>query len=89
LYVASGDFNITCFTQAAAQVAPTPTPTPTPTPAPTSTPPPSTVTPLRQGVTWDQLYAVTLIIIVAVIIAIGLVAAAVLTTLRKIARAKP
>jgi hypothetical protein len=94
LYMGTNEWDVVCLgdaaiitAQPAVQVIPTPTPTPTATP--TSTPPPSTAPPLRQGVTWDQLYAVTLIIIVAVIIAIGLVAAAVLIKLRKIERPKP
>jgi outer membrane protein assembly factor BamB len=85
LYVASGDFNITCYTQAAA-VSVRPAPTPTPTPAPTQTPSPTsapTATPLSLSpLGWSLLY-VTIAIIITIIVAVAIVGALVLRTLKK------
>ena len=83
LYVASGDFNITCYTQAAA-VSVTPAPTPTPTPAPTQTPSPTpTATPLSLSpLGWSLLY-VAIAIIITIIVAVAIVGALVLRTMKK------
>jgi outer membrane protein assembly factor BamB len=85
LYVASGDFNITCYTQAAA-VSVTPAPTPTPTPAPTQTSSPvsaPTAPPLSLSpIGYSLLYA-TIAIIITIIVAVAIVGALVLRTMKK------
>ncbi len=83
VYVASGDWNITCFTQAAAAVAVTPTATPTPTPTPTIAPIAPTATPLSLSpLGWSLLY-VMIVIIITIIVAVAVVGALVLRTLKK------
>ena len=85
LYVASGDFNITCYIQAAA-VSVTPSPTPSATPSPTPTLSPTivpTATPLSLSpIGWSILY-VTIVIIIVIIAAVAVVGALMLRTLKK------
>ena len=78
LYVASGDFNITCYTQAVlprSRITPTPTPTPTPSPTPTRSPAIApTATPLSLSPLGYSLLYTTIAIIVTIMIAVTIVA---------------
>ncbi len=85
LYVASGDFNVTCFTQAtaASSVTPIPTPTPTPTPTPAPTSPPVTATPLQANAILTPLYIMLSVLAVAMIVAIAIVGALITRNIKK------
>jgi outer membrane protein assembly factor BamB len=88
LYIASGDFNVTCFTQAAAvSVTPVVTPTPPPSPTPTPTSPPIN-TQYIPPLSWTSFWTTIILVTAAVIIAIAIVGAVVVITLKKRPSAK-